>query len=117
MLENANMPDAMLAHCADPFVGNWDIEQGSQLELKLGDKSHYYFLFRDRRTGRIILQAGRSRPRFFAMHPECSMYELFMLNHGDKDYDAGVNDHILIMSVGRQFREGHHASIDITTKN
>ncbi len=108
-----NMPAAILQACDDPFVGDWDIEQGSQLKLKIGDKSHYYFLFRERRTGRVILQASRRQPRFFVMDPQTSMYELFLLNHGDNQYEAGAEDAILVMSVGRQFNEGHHASIDV----
>ena len=111
-----NMPAAILQACDNPFVGDWDIEQGSQLKLKIGGhRSHYYFLFRDRRTGRIILQAGRrlNDQRFFVMDPQTSMYELFLLNHVDHQYEAGAEDALLVMSVGRQFNEGRHGSIDV----
>ena len=114
MMPPAQALNAILEPIADPFVGNWDIEQGSQIKVKFGGRSHYYFLFRDRLMDRVILQIGRgAEPKFYKMNPQWSMYEFLLLRLGEEQWSAGDDDALLLMTVGRMFNEERHGSLDV----
>ena len=114
MLPPAQAINAILEPIADPFMGNWDIQQGSQIKVKFGGRSHYYVLFRDRHTDRVILQIGRgAQPKFYKMNPQTSMYEFLLLRLGEEQWSAGDDDVLLLMTVGRMFHDDRHASLDV----
>lgn len=116
MLPAVQALNAILEPIACPFVGNWDIQQGSQIKVKFGGRSHYYFLFRDRRTDQVILQIGRgAQPSYYKMNKQTSIYEFLLLRLGDEQWSAGEAQEqvLLLMTVGRMFRDDRHGSLDV----
>jgi hypothetical protein len=110
MMPQVNMPE-LLVHCADPFVGNWGVAQGSQIELKLGNETYNYFLYRDRVSRRVIVQIGQER--FFTVDPHATIYDVLQHMHGAHNYIAGNEDELLHIGVRRMFRMDRHGSIDV----
>ena len=52
-------PAFIMTPIANPFVGQWDISQVFQAEVKDGDVDHYFFAFYDNTQQHSIIQVGR----------------------------------------------------------